>query len=363
MSWRPGVPYNDLPLLPPKVEVETKAVLKATIEARAALAALDQAARRIPTVLVNSLPVLEAQASSEIENIVTTTDDLFRFLNDDSPSSSPEVRETLRYRTALFGGVESLDSRPLSVTTAIDVCSTIHSREMGVRALPGTFIGSPTTGHVIYTPPVGVSVINDMLSNWESFIHASAGFDPLVVLALTHYQFEAIHPFSDGNGRTGRILNVLLLVEAGILSQPILYLSRYLIENRSEYYRLLLGVTSDGAWADWVLFILEGLRQTAVATVRKIDDIVALQDHVQSRIRELTTGGSNGDFLAVLFEQPYCRISDVIRRCGVSRPTATSWLNALVGGGVLEDLRVGRERIFINSEFVEVLTRSEFSLQ
>lgn len=357
MVRRPDAPFNKLPLLPPKIETETKAVLKATIEARAALAALDQAVRRIPnpTVLVNSLPVLEAQASSEIENIVTTTDDLFRYLDQDPSSSTPEVRETLRYRTALFRGVKSLHSRPLTVTTALEVCSTIHSREMGVRTYSGTFIGNPTTGEVIYTPPAGESLIRNKLSNWESFIHASAGLDPLVVLAISHYQFEAIHPFSDGNGRTGRILNVLLLVQAKILSQPILYLSRYLIENRTRYYELLLRVTSEGAWEDWILFILEGLRQTAVATVTKIDAITALQDRVLDRIRDLTTGGSNADLLALLFEQPYCRISDVIERCDVSRPTATSWLNALVEGGVLSDFKAGRTRVFVNSAFVQLL--------
>jgi Fic family protein len=358
MSWRPDAPFNRLPLLPPRADVETKAVLKATVEARAALAGLDQAVRRIPnpTVLVNSLPVLEAQASSEIENIVTTTDDLFRYLDQDSDSSAPAVRETLRYRTALFHGVWGLETRPLSVTTAIEVCSIIHSREMRIRALAGTFIGNPITGEVVYTPPAGESLLRDKLSNWQKLNHSSSGIDPLVVLAVSHYQFEAIHPFSDGNGRTGRILNVLLLVEAGILSQPILYLSRYLIENRAEYYRLLLQVTSAGAWEDWVLFILEGLRQTAVESLKKIDAITVLQDHVLGRIRELTTGGSNADLLAVLFEQPYCRISNVVARCGVSRPTATSWLNALVSGGVLHDLKAGRSRIFINSAFVRLLS-------
>jgi Fic family protein len=361
MPWTPATPHNDLPPLPPKFDVETKEVLKATIEARAALAALDQAARRIPnpTVLINTLPLLEAQASSEIENIVTTTDDLFRYAHDESAAPSPETKETLRYRTALFRGFESLKTRPLSVTTALDICSTIHSREMGVRTLPGTFIGNPTTMQPIYTPPAGEGVIRDKLTNWETFIHTARGIDPLVVLALSHYQFEAIHPFPDGNGRTGRILNVLLLVEKEILSQPILYLSRFFIENRSDYYRLLLEVTSNGAWVDWILFILEGLRQTALTTVSKIDAITQLQDRIQHRVRDVMRGGANADFLAVLFEQPYSRISDVIERCKVSRPTATSWLNSLAANGILTDMKVGRERLFINSEFFKLLVRKE----
>lgn len=361
MTWRPDTAYNDLPPLPPATEVETKRVLKATIEARAALATLDQASRRIPNanVLINSIPLLEAQASSEIENIVTTADELFRFAQDESAAASPETKETLRYRAALFAGLESVRQRPLSVTTAIEVCSLIKLREMRVRSLSGTYIGNPQTQRAIYTPPAGESALRDLLSNWERFIHGSNGLDPIVVMAIAHYQFEAIHPFEDGNGRTGRILNVLLLVGAGLLKLPILYLSRYFIQHRADYYRLLLEVTSDGNWEEWILFIVEGLRQTAVSTVRKIDAIQDLQEWTADRIREATSAGSNSDLLSVLFEQPYSRISNVIERCHVSRPTATGWLNALVEAGVLFDIRVGRERLFINSAFVDVLTRDE----
>lgn len=361
MVWSAAIAYNDLPALPPRHDIETKAVLKATVEARAALAALDQAARRItnPTVLINAIPLLEAQASSEIENIVTTADDLFKFAQDESAASNPATKETLNYRTALFTGVDLIRSRPLSVTTATEVCTIVKGRQMDVRRLPGTYIGNPSTHAAIYTPPVGEAVIRDKLSDWERFIHATGGLDPLVAMALAHYQFEAIHPFEDGNGRTGRILNVLLLMNAGLIGQPILYLSRYIIQNKDEYYRLLLAVTRDAAWEEWALFMLEGIRQTALSTVEKIDEIQALQDDTLGRIRELTTSGANADLLAVLFEQPYCRIANVVDRCRVSRPTATNWLNALVNGGVLQDVRAGRERIFINVRFFELLLRPE----
>ncbi|KQV06796.1 Fic family protein [Leifsonia sp. Root112D2] len=364
MTWHPNQPYNELPPLPPAGDIETKSVLKATVEARAALASLDQAARRIPnpTVLINAIPLLEAQASSEIENIVTTADDLFRFADDEAAATSPETKETLRYRSALFSGIESLATRPLSVTTAIEVCSNIHSRDMGLRRLPGTFIGNPVTKQAIYTPPTGENLIRDKLSAWEQFIHSSPGLDPIVRMALAHYQFEAIHPFADGNGRTGRILNVLLLIDAGVLNQPILYLSRYVIENRSEYYRLLLEVTAHGAWEEWVLFIIEGLRQTATSTVRKIDAIHELQVRAQEQIRRVTSGGANKDLLDVMFEQPYCRISNVMDRCGVSRPTATGWLNALVDAGALHDMKMGRERLFINVAFLDLLTSADSAL-
>ena len=361
MPWTATEPYNDLPALPPSIEIETKRVLKATVEARAALAALDQAARRIPnpTVLINSIPLLEAQASSEIENIVTTADELFKFAQDESAATSPETKETLRYRTALFRGIATMRTRPLSMTTAIEVCSIIHSRDMTIRSIPGTYIGNPSSKRAIYTPPAGDKTIRDKLANWEQFIHTANGLDPLVSLAVAHYQFEAIHPFADGNGRTGRILNILMLIRSELLQQPILYLSRYIIDHRNDYYRLLLEVTANGAWEEWILFILEGVRQTARSTVEKIDAIHELQVGTQEKIRSVTTGGANADLLAVLFEQPYCRIANVMSQCRVSRPTATGWLNALVGAGTLSDIKVGRERLFINTAFLRLLTRND----
>lgn len=360
MSWLSVEPYNGLPTLPPSRDVESKVVLKAAIEARASLAALDQAARRMtnPTVLINSLPLLEAQASSEIENIVTTADDLFKFAQDESGATNPATKETLSYRKALFAGIALIRARPLSANTAAEVCSIVKNRQMDVRKLPGTYIGNPTTHAAIYTPPAGETVIRDKLSNWERFLHETHGMDPLVVMALAHYQFEAIHPFEDGNGRTGRILNVLMLVGIGLISEPILYLSRYIIERKDEYYRLLLEVTRDENWEEWILFVLEGIRATALSTITKIDQIQILQDEMLAEIRAVTSS-ANADLLAVLFEQPYCRIANVVERCGVSRPTATNWLNALVRGGALLDMRAGRERIFINTKFFALLMRPE----
>jgi Fic family protein len=244
-TWNANVPYNDLPALFPAVEIETIRVLKATIEARAALAALDQAVRRIPnlTVLINVIPLLEAQASSEIENIVTTADDLFKFAQDQAAATNPATKETLQYRTALFAGFDRLATRPLPVTTATEVCSLIKRRSMRSRSASGTYIGNPDTKQAIYTPPAGEGEIRDKLSDWQEFMHNSSGLDPVVVMAIAHYQFEAIQPFEDGNGRTGRILNILMLVSAGLLHQPILYLSRYIFEQKTEYYTRLQAVT------------------------------------------------------------------------------------------------------------------------
>lgn len=252
-----------------------------------------------------------------------------------------------------------MDRRPLSANTAIEVCSLIHGRDIGVRTLPGTIIGNPITKQTIYAPPIGAAVINDKLSNWERFIHESPDLDPLIRMAVAHYQFEAIHPFSDGNGRTGRIMNVLLLIDAGLMQHPVLYLSRYFIEHRSDYYRLLLDVTAAEAWEPWILFVLDGVKRTARSTVAKIDAIAELQQSTMNAIRDTTKAGANADLLAVLFEQPYSRIANVMERCHVSRPTAASWLNALIAAGVLFDVRVGRERLFINTALVELLMRDE----
>ncbi|MGW0037311.1 Fic family protein [Gordonia sp. NPDC003376] len=361
MTWDPEKPYNALPP-PPEVDVlETRSVLKAAIGARTALAKLDQAAFSMPnpTVLINSIPVLEAQASSEIENIVTTTDELFRHIDDDEASADAATRETLRYRTALHRGFSLTQERGLTASTASAVCSIIKAREMKVRAVPGTRIANPGTGEVVYSPPEGRDVIVEKLNAWEHFVHAEDGLDPLVRMAAAHYQFEAIHPFSDGNGRTGRILNVLMLVEAGLLRMPVLYLSRYIIDTKNDYYRLLLAVTSEGAWEEWVRYILAGIESTSLMTLRKIDAIRDLQESFGQRSRAINKGTAHSEFQSLLFEQPYCRINTVVERCDVSRPTATSWLSSLGEAGLLQDIKVGRDRLFINREFLRVLARPE----
>lgn len=360
MNWVPDQPYNDLPSIPPRADLETPVVLKAVIEARSVLAALDQAAMRMtnPGVLINTIPLLEAQASSEIENIVTTTDELFRHAADEAASATADTKETLRYRTALIAGIQSIRDRPMSVTTAVEICSQIHRRDMRIRDLPGTIIANPGTRRAIYTPPEGEHLIRSMLSNWTEFIHTARSLDPLVRMAVAHYQFEAIHPFADGNGRTGRVLNILMLVDSGLLREPILYLSRGIIDRKDEYYRLLLHVTRTGAWEPWLIFMIQAVRDTATATLAKIDAVDALQLTARDRARG-TSAGANSDLLDVLFEQPYCRISNVVDRCGVTRQTAAKWLGELAQRGVVRDVRLGRERLFINDEFLRVLTRDE----
>lgn len=356
--WKPAEPFNDLPA-PPVAELETIGVLKAAIEARAALASLDQAVQRIPNpgVLVSAIPLLEAQASSEIENIVTTTDELFRLAADGEEKASAETKETLRYRSALFAGLRNIERRPITAQTAAEVCTHIKARIMEARELPGTYIGNPGTRIARYTPPEGRAVIEQKLSEWEHFIHGRHGLDPLIVMAAAHYQFEAIHPFSDGNGRTGRALNILLLMEAGLIREPVLYLSRHIIRNKDEYYERLLAVTRDADWEGWLLFMLAGVRETSVETLQMIDRIQELQGTMREELRDLGIAGVNADLLELLFEQPYCRIANVMKKCNVSRPTASKWLRELVAAGKLRDQKVGRERLFVNHRLLGVLSR------
>lgn len=360
MPWNPEVPFNDLPALPPReLDLEPKQVLKAAIEARAALATLVQAGELLPNpnILIHAVPLLEAQASSEIENIVTTADELFKHA--DSGGGDGATKEALRYRSALFTGVEAIKRRPLTAATASRICSALHGREMNIRAVPGTRIANPTTQRIVYAPPEGADVIRQKLSEWERFVHAEDDLDPLVRMALAHYQFEAIHPFHDGNGRTGRVINILMLIEAGLMNDPILYLSRAIIARKNDYYRLLRAVTEEGAWIEWILYMLDVVRESAASTSRKIGAIRACQEEIAERARAATSGGRDAQFLAVLFEQPYCRINTVVERCEVSRQTASTWLHALVEAGLLSDVKVGREVLFVNSEFLGVLTRPE----
>lgn len=361
MVWDPQLPYDDLPPLPPDGDQESKAVLKATVAARASLAALDQAARLLPNpaVLLNATTLLEAQASSEIENIVTTADELFRS-SVGAEGTDQATKEALRYRAALYEGVAAIADRPLTFGIAEKVCSRIKNVEMGIRRVPGTRIANPTTRQVVYAPPETYEVIRERLSNWERFLHDDTeGLDPLVRMAIAHYQFEAIHPFHDGNGRTGRILNILALVEVGLIADPVLYLSRYIIRNKSDYYRLLTAVTREGAWQEWILYMLHAVELTARSTLIKIERIRRVQTEVSDEARTATRGGRDAAFLSLLFEQPYTRIKTVVASCDVSRPTATGWLSDLVAAGVLLELKVGRERLFVNHRFLEVLLADE----
>ena len=357
-NWRPDHPYNALPALPPQAEVETHAVLKQCITARAALAGLKLAAKLIPNqaMLISTLPLLEAQASSEIENIVTTTDRLFKSLRNEE-QADPATKEALRYSHALFEGFKTLDHHPLNTRTAEQICSRIKGVEMQVRRVPGTKLANDSTGETIYTPPEGEAHLRDLLANWERFLHNETTIDPLIRLAIGHYQFEAIHPFTDGNGRTGRVLNSLFLIQEDLLTLPILYLSRYIIQNKADYYHLLQQVTREQAWEPWLLFLLKGVEETAMWTTAKISAISALTDHTFAYVRQKLPKIYSHELVSLIFELPYCRINNLIEAKIAKRQTASLYLKQLVEIGVLAQAETGKEKLFVHPKLMQLLTR------
>lgn len=361
MSFDPRQPHNALPPLPPATALETHAVLKACVEARAALAELKQAGQLIPNqaVLINSIPLLEAQASSEIENIVTTADRLFLFADLQPDAADPATKEALRYRAALWEGFGSLKLRPLNTNTAVAICRSIKGVDLDIRQTPGTRLINDKTGEVIYTPPEGAALLREKLANWERFIHEAEHLDPVVRMAAMHYQFEAIHPFADGNGRTGRILNLLYLVEQGLLDIPVLYLSRYIIQHKADYYRLLLDVTASDAWEPWLLYMLAAVADTARWTTRKIIAIRTLIDATAERIRTDAPSIYSRELADLIFERPYARIVHVVDARLAKRQTASVYLKELCAIGILAENRVGREKLFLNPAFVALLKSQE----
>jgi Fic family protein len=361
-EFDPKLPYNDLPRLPPPIDqVETRDILKKCISARVALAELKQAAELIPNsaVLVNALPLLEARASSEIENIVTTTDKLFEFADIAEDKADAATKEALRYRTALYEGTKMVQRGMLTTDMAIQIASTIKDVELDLRAEPGTTLKNRLSGEVIYTPPVGQQLLQEMLDNWADFMHHSSDIDPLVRMAVQHYQFEAIHPFADGNGRTGRIINILFLVEQGLLDSPILYLSRYIIANKAAYYRLLKQVTHEQDWETWINFILDGVEETCVWTTDKIKAIRELMQHTAQYVNRSLPKIYSWELVELLFKQPYCRIGNIVDAEIAKRQTASVYLKQLCDVGVLREIRSGRENIFVHPKYIELLTGEE----
>lgn len=353
----PNRPYNDLPPLPPKADIESKAILKACIEARTALGELRQAAKLIPnqSMLINTLPVLEARDSSEIENIVTTSDQLFQFAQLNPDRADPATKEALRYQSALKEGFVSLEHHPLTMRTAVSVCSRIKNQDMNIRKVPGTQLKNTQTGETIFTPPQGEILLRDLLANWERFLHDNLAIDPLIRMAVGHYQFEAIHPFVDGNGRTGRILNVLFLVDQGLLDIPVLYLSRYILATRADYYKRLHAVTFAHDWEAWIIYMLDAVKSTSTWTYGKIAGIRALLDETTARVRSEADRIYSRELIEVIFTQPYSRITDVVQAGIAKREAASQYLRKLCEIRILEERKIGRDKLFINRELFSLL--------
>ena len=353
-------PYNVLPSLPPNVELETKPVLKQTTAASRALAELKGAGDLIPnqSVLVRMIGLQEAKLSSEIENIVTTNDELYRAFADENGKTDPPTKEVLRYNDALWYGIDQMRSgRPLCTSLFEEIVQIITQNASGVRRVPGTAIVNDSTKATIYTPPEGEKVIRDKLGALEEFLHGTDDIDPLVKMAALHYQFEAIHPFSDGNGRTGRILNILYLISVGLLDVPVLYLSRYVMEHKSDYYIGLRQVTEQNAWENWTLFMLRGIEETALVTHQRIQSIRALMQQTSHKVREELPKVYSKDLMEVLFAQPYCKIRFLEQSGIAKRDAASKYLRQLSQIGVLSPVPIGRDIYYLNKPFFDLLTR------
>lgn len=354
------IPYNDLPLLPPKAELETKPILLKTISASRALAQLNGAIRNLPnpTLFLDTIHLQEAKASSAIENIITTNDDLYQALIADKKFESPETKEVIRYKEALWMGLERMKSRPFITTNlCIELVQTIKGNTAGIRTTPGTTL-SNTAGEVIYTPPSGEEVIREKLANWEKFINEDDSFDPLIKMGLMHYQFEAIHPFADGNGRTGRILLLLFLKQTGLLEIPAIYLSEYIIQHKNDYYRHLREVTEQEDWEGFILYMLEMVEKTANHGLKSLDQVTNLMEHTAEQIRINLPKVYSKDLVEIIFRLPYTKRQFLID-AGLGTPkTVGNYLSELEAAGFLTSKKVGKEKLYLNTSLMNILENS-----
>lgn len=359
----PAEPFNDLPPLPPIENLETAPILKKAVSANRELARLSGYCSRLPneTILLDTIVLKEARASSEVENIITTNDDLYRALAIGETHLDPATKEVLKCRAALQRGYSLVKNNGLLTTrTMVEIQQELEQNNAGIRKLPGTALNNDRTGEVIYTRPDNESTILDLLDNLEEYINTDTGEDPLVKMAVMHYQFESIHPFYDGNGRTGRILNVLYLINKGLLNSPILYLSRHIIRNKSSYYELHQLVRTKKNWDEWIMFILDAVEQTAMQTLKIIEDIRALMDKTIGRARErLPKTTYSKELIELLFVQPYTKIDHLVRNNVAERRTASKYLKQLEDIGVLESFRSWKQIIYINRELMELLRHAD----
>jgi Fic family protein len=352
--------FNDLPNLPPKKSlVETIAILKQQSKSAVALAELKGLAKTLPNpnILVNAVILKEAQASSGIENVITTQDKLYQALYAKSDKPDVATKEVLRYREALMMGTELIRNKGfLNTNGIIAIQKVLEENNAGLRRLPGTALLNDLTKEVIYTPPDNFDTISNLMKNLEEYLNDySDDVSPLIKLAVQHYQFESIHPFYDGNGRTGRIINVLYLIMNGLLNEPVLYLSSYIIQNKGNYYRLLQEVRTKNNWEEWILYMLKGIEQTALSTIDQINKINHLFDETQKLVQEKLPGVYSKDLIEQLFVHPYCKIEFLVANLKLNRKTAGRYLKNLEETGVVKSESKGKEVIYINSKLYELL--------
>ena len=349
----------ELTNLPLTHQIETQKVLKKAISANRALANLNGVARIIPnsTILINSLVLQEAKDSSEIENIITTHDELYR-ANLDMESVTNEAKEVQNYKEALLRGFSLVsDTKLLLKKHIIEIQEILEQNDAGIRKQAGTNLKNAQTGEVIYTPPQDYETIQELLTNLEIYINEPNDIDSLINMAIIHHQFESIHPFYDGNGRTGRIINILYLILKDLLDIPVLYLSRYIITHKADYYRLLQEVRTEDKWEEWILYILEAVEQTSLETIELINRISDLIIKIQDKISQELPKIYSKDLVEILFMHPYTKIDFLVDRLNITRKTASKYLNELENIGILENIQIKNSKFFINIELFNLLRK------
>ncbi len=341
--------------------METKRVLRQLARSHRALAELKGYADTIPNknILVNAVTINEAKDSSEIENIITTHDELFKAMSQQN-YNNPAAKEVVNYRTALWHGYELVKARQILTTNMIiEIQQLIEKNRAGIRKLPGTVLKNDLTGEVVYAPPSGEQEILTLMSNLEKYINDDYdNVDPLVKMSVIHHQFESIHPFYDGNGRTGRIINVLYLVLKGLLDSPILYLSKYIIRNKTSYYRLLQEVRTNGRWEEWILFMLDGVEQTAEETLALVKQINSVMQRTAEEIKSVLPKIYSRELIDLLFFEFYTKIGYIESGLNVSRKTASGYLSSLEEAGFLLSHKIGRERVYLNKRLFEIVQKA-----
>ena len=348
-----------LQTLPLSIEIETPTALKKAISANRALAKLNGVAKIIPNsaILINSLVLQEAKDSSEIENIITTHDELFR-AGLDIADITDEAKEVQNYRLALLKGYELVkDNGLLLKKYIIEIQKELEQNSAGVRKQSGTVLKNAQTGEVVFTPPQDYETIQELLDNLEHYINEEDEIDPLINMAIIHYQFESIHPFYDGNGRTGRIINILYLVLKDLLELPILYLSRYIIKNKADYYRLLQEVRTKENWEEWILYMLDGVEQISHETIELIDNITSLMDDTKQLIKKELPKIYSKDLIEILFMHPYTKIEFLVNGLGITRKTASKYLNELEHLGIMKNIQIKNSKYFINIRLFDMLKK------
>jgi len=344
--------------IPSPTHLETRAVWQSLAEAHRHLAELKGLCESLPNraILLDTLAIQEAKDSSEIENIITTHDELYAY--DQSSSASPAAKEVQNYVAALKAGfADVVNSGLIRMSTILHVQEQVEQNNAGFRKLPGTVLRNQTTGAVVYEPPQDAVLIEKLMTQLVAFIHADDDLDPLLRMAIAHHQFETIHPFYDGNGRTGRILNLLILQREGLMELPVLYLSRYITSTKAQYYQLLQSTRETQDWADWCVYILKGVALTARSEIRLIKQLRELMQATKQRLRKELPKLYSQELLNNLFRYPYTKIEFVEKDLGISRITAAKHLDALAAAGYVEKKKMGRTNFYINRPLFTLLTQ------